>query len=256
MEFAGRVAVVTGGASGMGAAVVDRLRAAGARAVVWDVAPGAEVECDVSDPGAIDAALEHTLRVAGVPTVITVAAAIGDSSLLLDATPELWDRVMAVNLRGPWLTIRATARAMIEHELPGSIVVLSSISARVADRGMGPYCTAKAGLDMLVRVAASELGGAGIRVNAVAPGVTRTPMLARAERLPGWLDDIADRTPLGRPGEAGEVADVVLAVHGLDWVTGESIAADGGLRLHSPIDTFGAMRANEKRANEKRARNQ
>jgi len=160
---------------------------------------------------------------------------------LVDVSPETWDQVMGVNLRGPWLTIRAAARAMIEAETSGSIIAFSSISARLSDRGMGPYCASKAGLDMLVKVAACELGEHGIRVNAVAPGVTRTPMLQGAEQIPGWLDEISERSPLGRPGEAEEVAQVALALHRLDWVTGESIAADGGLRLHSAIDSFGAV---------------
>ena len=241
MDLEGRTAVVTGGASGMGEALVGLLRSAGARTVVWDLDASADIECDVSDPDAVDAAIEATVHRAGVPTVVTACAGIGASGGLLDVTPETWDRVMGVNLRGPWLTIRATARAMIDAGEAGSIVAFSSISARLADRGMGPYCASKAGLDMLVKVAACELGEHGIRVNAVAPGVTRTPMLRPGERIPGWLDEISERSPLGRPGEAEEVAEVALAVHRLDWVTGESIAADGGLRLHSPIDSFGAV---------------
>ena len=241
MDLEGRVAVVTGGASGMGEALVGLLRSAGARTVVWDLDEGADIECDVSDPDAIEAAIEQTVRREGVPTVVTACAGIGTSGALVDVSPETWDRVMGVNLRGPWLTIRATARAMIEAETAGSIIAFSSISARLSDRGMGPYCTSKVGLDMLVKVAACELGEHGIRVNAVAPGVTRTPMLQGAEQIPGWLDEISDRSPLGRPGEAEEVAQVALALHQLDWVTGESIAADGGLRLHSAIDSFGAV---------------
>jgi len=241
MDLEGRVAVVTGGASGMGEALVGLLRSAGARTVVWDLDEGADIECDVSDPDAIEAAIEQTVRREGVPTVITACAGIGTSGALVDVSPETWDQVMGVNLRGPWLTIRAAARAMIEAETSGSIIAFSSISARLSDRGMGPYCASKAGLDMLVKVAACELGEHGIRVNAVAPGVTRTPMLQGAEQIPGWLDEISERSPLGRPGEAEEVAQVALALHRLDWVTGESIAADGGLRLHSAIDSFGAV---------------
>ncbi len=103
---------------------------------------------------------------------------------------------------------------------------------------MGAYCASKAALDMLVRVAAAEWGPSGIRVNAVAPGVTETPMLSRAGQIPGWLDEVVHRTPLGRVGSPADVAQVALGVHGLDWVTGESIAADGGLRLFSPINSF------------------
>ena len=94
MDLEGRVAVVTGGASGMGEALVGLLRAAGARAVVWDLAAGADVECDVSDPDAVDAAIEVTVRREGVPTVVTACAGIGTSGALVDVSPETWDRVM------------------------------------------------------------------------------------------------------------------------------------------------------------------
>jgi NAD(P)-dependent dehydrogenase (short-subunit alcohol dehydrogenase family) len=238
MTLAGSVAMVSGGASGIGAAHVARLRDAGALPVVWDVAGTADVVVDVRYPDAVDAAIAATLARSGVPTVVTVCAGIGDSSMLLDTNPDDWDRVFDVNLKGAWLVMRAAAQAMIDHGRAGSIVALSSISGRVADRGMGAYCASKAALDMLVRVAAAEWGTHGIRVNAVAPGVTETPMLTRAGQIPGWLDEVAHRTPLGRIGSAVDVAQVAVGVHGLDWVTGESIAADGGLRLFSPINSF------------------
>jgi NAD(P)-dependent dehydrogenase (short-subunit alcohol dehydrogenase family) len=238
VTVAGAVALVTGGMSGIGAAHVALLREAGALPVVWDVDGEADVVVDVRDADAVERALATTVARRGVPTVVTVCAGIGDSALLLDTSPDDWDRVFDVNLRGAWLVMRGAARAMIETGRGGSIVALSSISGRVADRGMGAYCASKAALDMLVRVAAAEWGASGIRVNAVAPGVTETPMLARAGQIPGWLDEVAHRTALGRVGSAPDVARVALGVHGLEWVTGESIAADGGLRLFSPINSF------------------
>ncbi len=90
-----------------------------------------------------------------------------------------WDRVIAVNTRGPLLVMRALARAMIDAGTPGSMVATSSVSARLVDRSMGAYCASKAALSMLVEVAACEWGPYGIRVNAVGPGVTATPMLGR-----------------------------------------------------------------------------
>jgi NAD(P)-dependent dehydrogenase (short-subunit alcohol dehydrogenase family) len=243
VELDGRTAVVTGGASGMGLALVEQLRAAGSRVVVWDRAPGADVTCDISDSAAVQEAMARTVELAGVPTVFTCCAAIGESGPLLELEPELWDRVLAVNLRGSWLSMRAAARAMIEAGEPGSIIAFSSISGRLSDRGMGPYCASKAAVDMLVKVAAAEWGHHGIRVNAIAPGVTDTPMLAPAARIPGWRDAVQGRTALGRLGQAHEVAQAAVGLHRMDWVTGESLAADGGLRLHSPIDTFGAAQA-------------
>src|SRR5262245_15071359 len=98
--------------------------------------------------------------------------------------------------------MRAVAQAMIDARTRGSIVAVSSVSGTLVDRDMGAYCVSKAGIDMLVRVAAAEWGAHGIRVNAVGPGVTRTPMLAEAEQLPGWVDALTERTSLGRLGEA------------------------------------------------------
>jgi NAD(P)-dependent dehydrogenase (short-subunit alcohol dehydrogenase family) len=161
--------------------------------------------------------------------------------MLLEQSVEEWERVLAVNLTGTWLTIRAAAAAMIDAELGGSIVVISSVSGTVADRDMGAYCVSKAGLNMLVKVAAVEWGSYGIRVNAVGPGVTRTPMLGDAEQLPGWVEVVTERTALGRLGEPTDVAGVIVGVLELPWATGQVIHADGGLALHSPVDTYGHL---------------
>lgn len=232
------VAVVTGGASGIGREVAARLGAAGQDVVVWDLS-GGDITCDVSDPDAVSAAMEQTVRVHGVPTRIVTCAGIGASGLLLEQQVAEWERVLAVNLTGTFLTIRAGARAMADAGVTGSIVAVSSISGTVADRDMGAYCVSKAGVDMLVKVAAVEWGGHGIRVNAVGPGVTRTPMLVDAERLPGWVDALSERTALGGVGAASDVAGAIVGVLDLPWVTGQIVHADGGLGLHSPIDAYG-----------------
>jgi NAD(P)-dependent dehydrogenase (short-subunit alcohol dehydrogenase family) len=97
---------------------------------------------------------------------------------------------------------------------------------------------------MLVRVAAVEWGRHGIRVNAVGPGVTRTPMLGDPSRLPGWEEGLTERTALGRLGHPDDVAQAIVGVLGLGWVTGQKVSADGGLSQHSPIDSHGtAQRA-------------
>lgn len=234
-------ALVTGGASGIGREVAGRLRAAGRDVVVWDKS-GGDIACDVSDPDAVSAAMDQTVRDHGVPTRIVTCAGIGASGLLLEQQPAQWERVLAVNLTGTWLTIRAGARSMIEAGAGGSIVAVSSISGTLADRDMGAYCVSKAGVDMLVKVAAVEWGGHGIRVNAVGPGVTRTPMLAKPEQLPGWVEGLSERTAFGRLGEAADVAGAIVGVLELPWVTGQVVHADGGLALHSPIDAYGQMR--------------
>jgi NAD(P)-dependent dehydrogenase (short-subunit alcohol dehydrogenase family) len=239
-------AIVTGGASGIGAAAADRLRTAGHDVVTWDLR-GGDIVCDISDPDAVSAALDRTLATVGVPDRLVACAGVGASGMLIDQDPADWKRVIDVNLTGTWLTMRAVAQVMIDNG-GGSIVAVSSISGTVADRDMGAYCVSKAGVDMLVRVAASEWGPHGIRVNAVGPGVTRTPMLAQAERLPGWLDGLAQRTALGRSGVADDVAEAIVAVLEMGWVTGQTVLADGGLALHSPIDTYGQIQRLRARA--------
>jgi NAD(P)-dependent dehydrogenase (short-subunit alcohol dehydrogenase family) len=233
-------ALVTGGASGIGQEVAARLRAAGHDVVTWDLS-GGDIDCDVSDSDAVSAAMERTVREHGVPTRIVTCAGVGASGLLLKQQSAEWERVLAVNLTGTWLTIRAGAQAMVDAGDGGSIVAVSSISGTLADRDMGAYCVSKAGVDMLVKVAAVEWGAYRIRVNAVGPGVTRTPMLPNPEALPGWVDGLTERTALGGLGEAGDVAGAVVGVLELPWVTGQVVHADGGLALHSPIDSYGQL---------------
>ena len=231
---------MTGGGSGIGCEVAERLRAAGHDVVVWDLS-GGDIDCDISDPDAVSAAMERTVRDRGVPTRVVTCAGVGASGMLVEQSPAQWERVLAVNLTGTWLTLRAAALAMIGAEVGGSIVAVSSISGTLADRDMGAYCVSKAGVDMLVKVAAVEWGSHGIRVNAVGPGVTRTPMLPNPERLPGWVEGLSERTALGRLGEAADVAGAVVGVLELPWVTGQAVHADGGLALHSPIDAYGQL---------------
>ena len=233
-------AVVVGGGSGIGAAVADRYRAVGVEVVVWDRTPGADVLCDITDADQVEAATASTLDRIGTPAEVTVTAGVGSSGLLMDIDPSAWDRVMGINAKGVWLAMRALAAPMIGAG-GGSIVVTSSVSARLADRTMGLYCASKAALDMVVTVAALEWAPA-VRVNAVAPGVTDTPMLGPAPRDGPWLSGVAARTALGRLGRPDDIAEAVAAVHGMHWVTGQHIECDGGLARHSPIDPTGRPR--------------
>lgn len=233
-------AVVVGGGSGIGRAVVERLRSAGRKVVVWDL-KGGDITCDISDPESVTAAIARTLASSGTPDRFVTCAGVGASGLLLEQAPEHWRRVLDVNLTGTWLAMRAGAQAMIDAGAGGSIIAVSSISGTLADRDMGAYCVSKAGIDMLVRVAAVEWGAHGIRVNAVGPGVTRTPMLAKPEQLPGWVEGLTERTALGRLGEADDVAEVITSILDLTWVTGQTVFADGGLSLQSPIDAYGQV---------------
>jgi NAD(P)-dependent dehydrogenase (short-subunit alcohol dehydrogenase family) len=235
---------VTGGASGIGAACVAALQRSGARVASLDRdgaagAAGADLSlrADVADEQQVVAAVAEATAALGRVDVAVLGAGVGGHAPILECAAAEWDRVMAVNLRGAFLTLRECARAMIatgrEH---GSIVAVTSISAFLHERGMAHYGASKAALAHLVGTAARELGPHGIRVNAVAPGTTDTPLFAATARLPGYRDRVASRSAFGRVGTADEVAQVVVALCALDWVTGQVIAADGGVSLWSPID--------------------
>src|SRR3954471_7515670 len=174
MELIGARAIVTGGASGIGAACVAQLRAAGARVVALDLdeAPDADasVRVDVADEASVVAGVREAVAQLGSLDVAILSAGVGGSTALLDMTTAEWDRVMGVNLRGAFVCMRECARSMTGAN--GAIVAVTSISAFLSDRGMAHYAVSKAGLAQLVRSSARELGARGIRANAVAPGTT------------------------------------------------------------------------------------
>ncbi len=242
------IAIVSGGASGIGAAVAQRLRDAETHVVVMDVNEPNDYRCDVSDPAAVDAAIAAVVGSLGVPTRVVACAGIARAGFLVDQSATDFRHVLDVNVIGTWLVMRAAARAMIEARVPGSMVAISSISGTLADVSAGAYCVSKAGVDMLVRVAALEWGRHGIRVNAVGPGVTQTPLLGNATAIPGWVDELHERTPLGRLGQPDDIAEAVVALLELDWVTGQTLHADGGLSEHSPIDSYGAAMRSRRRS--------
>jgi NAD(P)-dependent dehydrogenase (short-subunit alcohol dehydrogenase family) len=240
MDLVDTCALVTGGASGIGAATVAALQAVGARVAVLDVhdAPGAEfsLRVDVGDEDQVVAGVHDVAQRFGALDVAVVNAGVGGMGAILDLSTEEWDRVMRVNLRGAFVTLRECARVMVASEQPGAIVAVTSVSGFLTDRSMAHYSASKAGLAALVRVAARELGPHGIRVNGVAPGPTDTPMFAATDRMRGYRERVAGRAALGRVGSAGDVAQAVVALCGLEWVTGQILAADGGVSLASPID--------------------
>ena len=240
MDLAGTCAIVTGGASGIGAATVGALRASGARVASLDLhdAPGADVSVsvDVGDEKQLVVAVGDAVEQLGALDVAVVNAGVGGMAPILDLTTDEWDRVMGVNLRGAFVTLRECARAMVAQERPGAIVAVTSVSGFLVDRAMAHYSVSKAGLAALVRVAAREFGPHGIRVNGVAPGTTDTPMFAATDRMRGYRERVAARSALGRVGTPEEVAQAIVALCSLDWVTGQIVAADGGVSLASPID--------------------
>jgi NAD(P)-dependent dehydrogenase (short-subunit alcohol dehydrogenase family) len=238
MDVQGTGAIVTGGASGIGAATVASLTAAGARVACLDRndsdAAEISITTDVADEEQVVAGVARAVEQLGHLDIAVVNAGVGGMSPVLDLTTAEWDRVLGVNLRGAFVTLRECGRAMRADG--GAIVAVTSVSGFLSERLMAHYSVSKAGLAALVKVAARELGPLGIRVNAVAPGATDTPMFAATERLPGYQERVTHRAALGRLGSAAEVAEVIVGLCRLDWVTGQVVAADGGLSLASPLD--------------------
>jgi len=242
----GRVAVVTGGAQGIGEACARRLAADGARVALWDVADaggqalaealranGAEAlyrHCDVSRKADVDAALAATLDTFGRVDLLVNNAGIFKAAEFLDVTEADWDAVIAVNLKGSFLVGQAVARRMVAQG-GGAIVNMSSVNGVLAIPTIASYNASKGGINQLTRVMALALADRGVRVNAVAPGTIATE-LARQAVLTS--DDarqrILSRTPMKRLGEPAEIADVVawLLSDAASYVTGEIVTVDGG----------------------------
>src|SRR5438067_146089 len=191
----------------------------------------------LAQAGSVDDAVAQAVRRAteslGGLDIGVLNAGVGGFSMIEHMSTEEWDRVHRVNLRAVFVGVRECAKAMTGG---GAIVATASTSGFLAERGFANYSTSKAAVIHLVRVAARELGVKGIRVNAVAPGTTDTPMFAGSDALPGYRDRAAARTALGRIGTPDDVAEAVIALLRLEWVTGQTLVADGGLSLYSPVD--------------------
>ena len=232
----GKVAVVTGGASGIGLATVRRFVAEGARVVIGDVngqageslatelGPAvAARRCDVRIEEDVEALLGAAVETFGPPQIAFANAGIGSFAPIVDTDLEEWKRVVDVNLIGPLLTVKHAARRMSEG---GSIILTSSLNAVQASNGMSAYCASKAGLAMLAQVAALELGPAGIRVNAIAPGLVRTPLTDAMWMLPPIVEDFDENAPLATTTSAEDVASLVTFLS-----SDESTSISGTLQL-------------------------
>jgi NAD(P)-dependent dehydrogenase (short-subunit alcohol dehydrogenase family) len=239
VELEGRVAVITGGGSGIGAAAARRFAAEGARVAVLDrngdaaEAVAAEVggkahTLDVRDGDAVNDAIAKIIAAVGRIDVLVNNAGIGDLRPLHTVDDKLWHRLIDVNLTG---TFNAT-RAVVPHMLAGTggtIVNNSSLSGLMPTRNEAAYSAAKAGVIALTKSGALEYGPT-VRVNCVAPGHIRTPLTAVWDQMPDAFEPIAEAIPLGRIGEAEEVAEVILFLASArsSYVTGQTIVVDGG----------------------------
>jgi NAD(P)-dependent dehydrogenase (short-subunit alcohol dehydrogenase family) len=258
----GKVALVTGGASGIGAAVVDRLAAEGVSVVVVDrnrraaeeqiaslPCPGLAVAADISSEQDVDRAVAAaTDRFGRVDLHFLNAGIPGSLAPFEDLSAADFDEVIAVNLRGTFLGLRAAFRQYAAQGSGGSIVITSSICGVSGSDDLVPYHASKHGLIGLMRSAAVHGGERGVRVNAVAPGVILTPLLTAAGDGPGGVGDAERRAmiaPQRRAGTTEEVADLVvfLLSDQAGFLTGDVISIDGGATAMNPVRPSGQRSA-------------
>ena len=261
-----QVAIVTGGAGGLGAAAARRLSAEGAQVVVVDTneararavaeslrGPGAWVGADVSDEAGVARYLDAAVSRFGRVDLHHLNAGIaGTLTPLPDLTVGEFDRVMAVNVRGVFLGIQAAFRQFARQApvpgRPGAIVITASIGSLRGSADLLPYQTSKHAVLGLLHGAAVYGGPLGIRVNAVAPGIVPTELFAATPDAPGGKDDMTRRastTPLRRAGTPEDIASVVAFLLSADaaYLTGEVVSADGGASIVSSVRPSGGAGA-------------
>ena len=241
----GRVVVVTGASRGIGRAIAEQLAGRGAKLAC--LATRAEncdetvercralggaalpLGVDVSDAAAVEKVVEQVQKELGEPYVLVNNAGVTRDQLLLRMSEEDFDRVLAINLKGAFNFIRATARALMKQR--GRIVNISSVVGLVGNPGQANYAASKAGLLGLTKAAAKELAPRGVCVNAVAPGFIRTDMTARIPEAAA--SELESSIPLKRIGTPEEIALAVdyLVGPGGAYVTGQTLVVDGGLTL-------------------------
>jgi len=248
MPFEGTTAIVTGGASGIGLAIVEALTRRGTKVAIFDIqqdhldstvtrlrAEGATVtghRVDVSDRAQIEGAVAEVREELGPVLILVNSAGVEQFGKFSDISDDLWDRVMAINLRGPFMCSQAVLPDMKAAKW-GRIVHISSSSAQSGQPYMAAYVSSKAGLIGLTKSMALELGPRGITVNTIPPGMIVTPMTDRAVaegRFTDTLEHFASITPVRRAGEPADIANAAmfLCADESSYVTGQVIGVNGG----------------------------
>ena len=241
-EFINKCAAVTGGSRGMGAEVAKQLRAVGCKVAV--LARTADhkigdlnIACDVADEQAQIAAFKQIAEKFGQLDYAFINAGVSTFGTIIDMDMKEWDRGTSINLRGALISLRESARLMKRYGNGGSIITCCSLATFKPEKFIAPYNASKAALANLTQTAARELGEFNIRVNGIAPGLTKTDIIAGTEGIPGYNEAVAQRTPLQhRLGESTDIADAVLKLFTVHWMTGQIIPVDGGLSLATPTD--------------------
>ena len=234
----GRIAVVTGGASGIGMVTAAQLTADGFGVVVLDLtdrpdpAGGLAIRADVADPGDVERAFTQVVDAFGRIDVLVNNAGITGSraATVCHETPvEEFDRVLAVNVRGPFLCTRAALPTMLRQG-SGHIITVASVAGLIAFPGRCAYTTSKGAAVMFTKSLAVDYAKAGIRANAVCPGFVQTPMTQWRLDVPELRANVEANVPLGRVAQPEEIADAIalLASDRLAYLTGHALVVDGG----------------------------
>ena len=237
----GMVAIVTGAAGGIGLATARRLRADGAQVLGADIKPeivsiaaefgGQGVVTDVGEAASIRAMVEAGIQTFGKVDILVSNAGVTAPADFLDYSLADFERVLRINLHSAFIGGQAVARHIVGRKGRGSIIHMSSVNGILALPNQTAYVTSKGGLNQLTKVMAISLAAKGIRVNGVGPGTIVTEMSrARVLATEESRNRILSRTPMGRPGEADEIASIVafLASDDSSYMTGQTLYADGG----------------------------